>query len=231
MPGTVKGIGTEKESSLHAALKVHYAGRNGKTEVEAEGYVCDAVTSAGEVIEIQTGSFGPLKRKAVHLARTAPVRIVHPIAAHRYIETYDAHGALLRRRLSPKKGTHWDIFAALIHAPFLPATPNLTIELAMVDIIEKRILDGTGSWRRKGARIAEKELAAYRETIPLSCTRDYRRFLPFSPEAEFTVKDLSEIESGPTEALARKALYVLHKMGLVERVGKRGNAFLYACKI
>lgn len=230
MYGAGSRIGTERESALHSALKTRYAGPEGRTEVGIGDFVCDALTAEGEYVEIQTGSLGPLKDKAALLALSAPLRIVHPIIAKRCIETYGPGGELLRRRASPRKGSPWDLFAALIHAPLLPATPNLTVELAVVEVLEKRMLDGKGSWRRRGARITGKELTAYRETIVLKGLEDYRRFIPFSREDAFTVKDLAERTDGPSKALARKALYVLHKLGLVERTGKRGNAWLYLIK-
>ena len=43
----VRSIGTERESSLHAALKTMYAGESGRTEVDAGSYVCDVQTSEG----------------------------------------------------------------------------------------------------------------------------------------------------------------------------------------
>ncbi len=230
MPGAGNGIGTERESALHAALKARYAGPGGRTEVETGAFVCDALTAGGEYVEVQTGSLGPLRDKAAFLAGSAPLRIVHPIIARRCIETYGPDGELLRRRTSPRKGSPWDLFAALIHAPLLPATRNLTVELAVVEVLEKRMLDGKGSWRRRGARIIGKELTACRETIVLKGPEDYRRFIPYAEGEAFTVKDLAERDDGPAEALARKALYVLHKLGLVDRVGKRGNAWLYIRK-
>jgi hypothetical protein len=190
------------------------------------GYVCDAVSEDGEMIEVQTGSFGPLKRKIPELLLQGPVRLVHPVIVRKTIETWDGQGALLRSRKSPRKGTAWDLFKALIYAPDLPTLRGLTLELALVDTLEKRVLDGKGSWRRKGASITDRAIAEFHETLVFSAVRDYQCFLPFKAREKFTVKGLAE-KAGIDRALAGKALYVLTRIGLAERVGKEGNAWVY----
>jgi hypothetical protein len=219
-------IGTEKESSLHRALKFRYIGSEGQTETQVGSYVCDGTTGEGEIIEVQTGSFGPLREKAKILAETGRVRIVHPVAVQKHIELYDAGGRLVHRRKSPGKNGAWHLFKVLLYAPELPLVPNITIEIALVDILERRKDDGKGSWRRKGVSIEDKTLALWRESIVLSAPKDYYRFVPFDRNAEFTVKDLAA-KAGITTTLARKCLYVLSRLGLVKRTGKAGNAFVY----
>jgi len=59
-----KDIGTSNESSLHRTLKFQYTGPGGKTEVEAGEFVADGIRKDGEYIEVQTGSFAPLKKKS-----------------------------------------------------------------------------------------------------------------------------------------------------------------------
>ncbi|MDR2618182.1 MAG: hypothetical protein LBC62_04850 [Treponema sp.] len=219
-------IGTERESSLHRALKFRYSGDGGETEALTGDFICDARTSDGEFIEVQTGSFGPLKEKVKTLTRTGKVRIIHPIIVRKEIELYDTEGKLLRRRTSPKKGCCWDLFRALLYAPDLPLFKNLTVELALVDVLEKRVADSKGSWRRKGVSINDRFLSAWHEGIILSKPKDYNRFIPFTKKERFTVRNLSE-KTGIDTSLAGKCLYVLNKMGLVERVGKKGNSLIY----
>jgi hypothetical protein len=178
------------------------------------------------MIEVQTGSFGPLKKKIPRLLLQGPVRIVHPIILRKTIETWDNRGALLRRRRSPRKGTAWDLFNALIHAPELPLLRGLSVELALVDVVETRVLDGKGSWRRRGASIADRSITDYHGTLAFNAPRDYRYFLPVKPGEPFTSKILGE-KAGIPPDMARKALYVLTRIGLAERLGKDGNAYVY----
>jgi hypothetical protein len=226
VPGGNSRIGTERESSLHRALKVRYAGPEGRTEVAAAGYVCDGINDSGEFFEVQTGSFGPLKQKVRELAGLGRIRIIHPIIVGKYIELFDAGGTLQSRRKSPRRGTEWDLFKALLYAPELPLVPGLTIELVLVDITERRIRDGRGSWRRKGASITDKILETYHHSVPLAALGDYYRFLPFEAGEQFTVRELGNRVRIRTD-IAQKTLYVFTKLKLVERVEKRGNAWVY----
>ena len=226
---TVSSIGTKKESSLHRSLKFRYSGAEGDTETLAGAYVCDGRTSEGELIEVQTGSFGPLKEKVKRLTLKNKVRIIHPVIVQKHIELFDTEGRLLHRRKSPRKGGIWDLFNVLVYAPELPLLKNLTIEVAFVDVVEKRIDDGKGSWRRKGVRIADRFLGAWHESVILKRPKDYCRFIPFEKNEPFTTRSLGE-QAGINAGAARKALYVLTKMGIVERVGKQGRSFVYKKK-
>jgi hypothetical protein len=221
-----RSIGTEKESGLHRALKFRYTGARGKTEAGIGAFVADGISEDGEIIEVQTGSFGPLKRKIKDLTARGRVRIVHPVIINKIIDVFDTEGNKRYRRKSPRKGSEWDLFYALLYAPDLPRTPGLTIELALVDVVETRIQDGRGSWRRKGLSIAGRELTACHGTVALTSIADYRRFIPFTRGEEFTSGDLKE-KAHIQRPLAAKALYVLAKIGLVKRVGKKGNSWIY----
>ena len=224
---TRKTIGTKNESSLHRSLKFQYAGSGGKTEAEVGGFVADGIRKDGEYIEVQTGSFGPLRKKVKEFAAIGKVRIIHPIAVTKKIEVYNIEEKLLYRRKSPLHGTPWDIFNALLHAPQLPLIRGVTIEIAMVDITEKRVKDGKGAWRRKGISIKDKELSAFHESILLSKPKDYLRFIPFKKEEKFTVSSHAE-KTGIKRWMSQRALYVLMKMNVIKRVGKEGNAWVYA---
>jgi hypothetical protein len=222
----VKGIGTEGESKLHRALKFRYAGEGGQTEIPIKGYVCDGLNAAGEYIEVQTGSFKPLRDKVEKISESGPVRIIHPIIATKYIELFDEKGTLLYRRKSPRQGTPWDLFKALVYAPELPELPGLTIELALVEVSEQRVRDGRGSWRRRGVSIAGRELLAHHDSIPLTGPGDYRRFVPFQAEETFTTRSLGA-KAGIHPALAGKTLYVLTRLSITRRIGKDGHAWVY----
>jgi hypothetical protein len=224
-----KTIGTRRETSLHRELKYSYAGQEGECEAEVGGFVADGINAAGEYFEVQIGSFGPLKQKAHTIASLGKLRIVYPIIVTKYIEVYDAKGRRQYRRKSPKKGNLWDLFDVLVYAPELPLIRNLSIELPLIDAVELRVQDGKGSWRRRGISIQDRRLLTLHECICLKKTADYLRFLPFTKNERITTTSLKE-KAGISIALARKTLYVLCKMGLVEKTGKQGNSLVYAIK-
>ena len=221
-----KKIGIKNESSLHRTLKYQYAGKDGKTEVKTGEYIADGLNKKGEFIEVQTGSFAPLEKKVKEFASQSKVKIIYPIAVKKIIEVYSKQKRLLYKRKSPVKGSIWNIFDALVYSPTIPLIKNVKIEVVLADITEKRIKDGKGSWRRKGISIYDKELAAFHDSIIFEKKSDFLRFIPFKKNEEFTVKTLAE--SAEVKILtARKALYVLTKMKVVKRIGKKQRAWVY----
>jgi len=219
-------IGTYSETSLHRDLKFRYAGRGGQIETEVAGFVADGRNAAGEYFEVQTGSFAPLKQKARKIAAQGKLRIVYPVIVVKYIEVFDTKGRRLYRRKSPKRGSPWDLFDVLVHAPELPLVRRLSIELALIDATERRVRDGKGSWRRKGVSIHDRQITAMHGRLCLRKPADYLRFLPFKQDESFTTALLGE-KTGIRVELARKTLYVLCRIGLAEKVGKRGRSLLY----
>jgi ribosomal protein S25 len=219
-------IGTKHESSLHRELKFQYAGQHGQTEAEVAGFVADGINAEGEYIEVQTGSFGPLKKKALALQR---LRIIHPVIITKYIEVFNKKGKLQYRRKSPRRGTPWDLFDVLVYAPDMPLIPGLVIELAMVDAAEQRVQDGKGSWRRHGVSIRDRQIVAVREQITLEKPSDYTRFVPFKKNEKFTSAQLAK-KAGISVDLARKTLYVLKRLKIVKNTEKQGNSLVYQLK-
>ena len=219
-------IGTESEHSLHRDLKFRYAGRKGRTETEIAGFVADGINAKGEIIEIQTGSFGPLNKKIRDLAARGKVTVVHPVILTKYIEVFDTKGNRLYRRKSPCRGCPWDLFDAMIYAPDLPLVPGVTVELVMVDADEKRVRDGKGSWRRRGVSIRDRTMTAFHKRIRLGKPSDYLQFVPFKKNEKFTSALLKE-KAGIPIGLAQKTLYVLTKIGVIKKTGKQRNAFVY----
>jgi len=245
-----KTIGTSNESSLHRTLKFQYTGPDGKTEVAAGEFLADGIRKDGEYIEVQTGSFAPLKKKVKKFASYGKVRIIHPVAVKKMIEVYKPvserpvsgkpisekfsakkqagkkSGELLYRRKSPVKGSLWNIFDALVYAPELPLIKGVSIEVVLIDTTEKRVKDGKGSWRRKGISIKDRQLACWHESVLFEKPADYLRFIPFKKKEEFTSSLLAE-RAGVDKWTARKALYVLTKLKVVKRTGKKGNSWIY----
>lgn len=219
-------IGTRHETSLHRELKFAYTGYEGQTEVDFIGFVADGINAHGKYIEVQTGKFGAFMNKARRIAALGGLKVVYPVIIAKYLESFDAEGRQQCCRKSNRPGSIWDIFAELIYAPGMPLVPGLEIELALVDVAEQRIMDGKGSWRRKGVSIGDRRLLALHDRICLEKPADYLRFVPFARNEEFTAKALGE-KAGIRAGLARKTLYVLVRLGIVEKTGKRRNELVY----
>ena len=220
------GIGTKSESTLHRELKLLSGAYTGQTEVAFGGFVCDAYRDATTIVEVQLGSFAPLVKKIDTLCETHRLVVVHPIVLKKEIHLFDCTHNLVSKKMSRSRGSEWDIFKVLLYAPLLPLNVNLAIELALVDIVEIRVDDGTGSWRRKGVRIADRRLAAYHGGCCLTSLRDYCRFIPFSFSEKWTTAGLAQ-KAKIHRSLAQKTIYVLSRLALIQSTEKHGRSRLW----
>lgn len=220
-------IGTLGERSLHAALKEWYARPGDQLEAVVDGYVIDIVRG-GLLIEIQTHSFGAIKRKLAALTEHHTVRLVYPVAAVKWIVRLGEDGCtLLGRRRSPQRGNVYALFRELVSLPDLVCRENLLIEVALVEIEEVRANDRRGSWRRHGWSIIDTRLLSVVEQIVLETPADFCALLPPSLPDPFTTRDLAGA-LGERVDLAGKMAYCLRGMGVLEVVGKRRSAYLYS---
>jgi hypothetical protein len=92
--GEIPAIGTLNEGALHAQLKNWYQRPDDRIERVIDGFVVDLVRGDLQV-EIQTGSFAPLRRKLELLTRQHPVRLVAPVPLVRRIVRLSDEGELL----------------------------------------------------------------------------------------------------------------------------------------
>jgi hypothetical protein len=222
-------IGTLTERSLHAGLKVHFAQPTDELEVRLDGFVID-IKQENRLIEIQTRHLGAMKRKLTKLLKNHSILLVHPIAQLKWIRRETAEGVTVSRRKSPKKGTTLDIFRELIRIPHLLAHENLTIGVALVEEEAVWRDDGQGSWRRKKWSVVDRELVRVVDVVEFGNLADWVGLLPESLPAQFTNKELA-VAGKCRHDLAQKITYTLRKCGVLEVVGKQGNANLHEIQI
>jgi hypothetical protein len=220
-------IGTNNESSLHNTLKNLYVGKNGKTEISIDGFICDGLSAENEIIEIQTGSFKPLYKKLSILSKSYKVKIIHPIILKKTIHLFDKNNQQISLRLSPKKGNPYDVFKALIYAPAIAKLKNVQVELVLVDIDEIRKQDGKGYWRRKGISIIDKVLSKKHDHITLSKLSDYKQFLPFKKSETISAPLLSKKAQIPYKT-ASMTIYTLNKLTLINPKPKKSRTKFYS---
>lgn len=222
-----EGIGTFAEKSVHAVLKNYYAPNSEFHEVSVEGYVADIYTGQ-EIIEIQTRQFYRMKEKLQAFLPICPVTIVYPMTAKKILVWIDPQtGEEVQRRKSPLKSSMYDIFEELYSIKqFLPE-PNLRIKMAFLELEEHKLLDGYGQDKKKRASKHDRVPLKLVSEMGMECKEDYLQFVPFELlESEFTSKEFAK-EAKIHQRLAGIVLHVLHHMGMLERVGKQGNAYIY----
>ncbi len=220
----MSSIGSLNETPLHADLKRFCAPEGSAFEVSVAGYVVDAVAD-GVLIEVQTRHLGKMRTKLGALLPEHRVRLVLPVARTRWLEKLHPDGRSERRR-SPKAGRVEQVFSELVAAPTLLAHPNLEVEVALVEDVEVRTLAVGKAWRRRGWVVSGRRLVAVVERRSFREPSDLLQLLPRALPPEFTTADYAATAKLPRR-LAQQAAYCLHALGLLERVGKRGNAHVY----
>ena len=177
------------------------------------------------VIEIQTRNFTAIRPKLNILLGNHPVLLVYPIAKVKWIVRQE-DGEQVSRRRSPRRGRVEDLFYELIYIPNLLKHPNLTLEVVFIEAEEVRRNDGKGSWRRQGWSIADRRLVQVLGYELFRTPADFYKLLPEKLECPFTNHDLAK-QTGLNQSLARRMIYCLQKMNLIEFIGKRGRARLF----
>lgn len=222
----MSGIGSLRETELHAALKALYTEPGDRLEARVDGYVIDLLR--GETaIEFQTHNFHAIRTKLHRLVELRPVRLVHPVALERWIVKHDAHGQPLPgRRKSPRRGHAAHLFLELVSVPALLAHPNFSLELLLTREEELRCPQPPvrrGRWRPKDWLVTGRRLLEITDRRLLTCPADCLGFLPADLPQPFTNRELAQALGQPAY-IAEKMSYCLRQMGVVAEVGRRGRS-------
>ena len=220
------GIGTLGEKLLHRTLKLYYEPNEELHEIEHLGFVADVKNGQG-ITEIQTRAFDRLKEKLPAFLADCPVTVVYPVVKERRLIWLDPEsGELTSPKKSPKRGRLSDLLVELSRIPELVGRDGLTFRVAVLKADEYRVLDGRGESKKKGAtkiNIIPTELL---EEISISSSNGLAGLIPPLPDI-FTAKEFSSA-CGLRGIRASVTLRFLLRLGLVKRIGKRANAYLYS---
>jgi hypothetical protein len=226
--GRVSGIGVLREGPLHAALKDFYARPGDRAEVTFGRFVIDLVRADGELVEIQTGGFGPLGPKLDALLDHHRMRIVHPVAAERRILRVNADGEVLSAKRSPKRETVLEVFDRLVSFPSLLAHPNLALEVPLCREDHIRAPEPTRS--RSGRRRrdpGERRLSEVLDAHVFDTAADVAALVPSALPEPFTTRELGAA-LGVRLVLAQRIAYCMRALGVLADAGMRGRAPLHA---
>ena len=220
-------IGTLSERRLHSVLKFYYESDQNLHEIKIGRFFADILTG-NQIIEIQTGDLGRLCKKLDVFLREHNVTVVHPIAKNCVISRIDPKtGEAISRRKSP---FHADIYSAVPQLyrirPYL-SNPSLAIRLVFLSVEEYRTPNCSKRGSRKGSVRLERFPEELHYEIDLSVPEDYRIFLPKELPEVFTSGDIKRLTHCRD---ASTLLLILTTVGTVERIGKRGNSYLYKVK-
>ena len=220
------GIGTLSEKTVHAILKNYYEPDEDHQEIPIENYVAD-IYRDGEIIEIQTRQFNRMRDKLNTFLSLYPVTIIYPIPRQKWLIWIDEEsGELSQKRKSPSRGTPYIAFEELYKIKIYLKDPNLRIKLVMMDIEEYKMLNGWSKDKKKGSTRYDRIPLEIVEEIDIKCREDYMQLVPYELPTEFTSKDFAS-SAHINISLAQTALNILYHVGILTRIGKRGNQYLY----
>jgi len=224
------GIGTLSEKTLHAVLKLYFEPDEGKHEIKVGSLVADIVNDTG-IIEIQTRSFDKLRKKLEAFLLVSSVTVVYPIANAKWLLWIDKNtGEITKKRKSPKKGTPYEALYELYKIKALLPKDNLKLCIVMLDIEEYRYLNGWSEDGKKGSSRCDRIPIDIAAEIHIESIADYMKFIPEELPMQFTTKDYKKA-TGLSLSNAQTALNVLNYVSAVNRVGKKGNMYLYEKKL
>ena len=214
-------IGELREGPLHRALKDRLARPGDRAEVRVEGFVIDLVRADGELVEIQTGGFAPLRAKLDALLDRHRMRIVHPVPARRRVVRVDAGGEVLSERASPKRASACAIFERLVSFPTLLSHPHLTVEVLLCAEDHVRA-PAPVRGRRFTRDPGQRRLVEVLSRVELTGAADLAALVAL-PGGSFTTRELAAAMGAPL-GLAQKAAHCLRALGVLEPAGMRGRA-------
>lgn len=221
------GIGTLGEKTVHSVLKSYLSPDCINHEVKVGGFVADICSEHG-IIEVQTRNFDKLRRKLKAFLAIAPVTVVYPIPSTKWIRWVNPQtGEISPPRRSPKTGKPYSIFPELYKIKDFLLEPNLSIHIIMINVEEYKYLDGWSQDKKKGSSRCDRIPTEIVDEFVIAKLSDYKTLVPNTLSEEFISKDFRKA-SGLSLSAAQTALNILHYVGAVDRVGKKGNSYLYA---
>lgn len=220
-----KGIGTLGEKGLHAVLKRYLESQEENREVSVGPYVAD-IQRENEIVEIQTGNFNKLRNKLEYFLSKTSVTIAYPVAAVKWLIWVEEDGAASPKRKSPKCAGPWEILPELYKIKPLLLQTNLCFCIFLLEMEEYRLKNGWGKDGKQGSTRVDRLPVRLVDELWIRGLSDYKALIPPKLGEEFTVSDFSQA-SRLSAKKASVAVNVLNYVGVLERMGKKGRAYLY----
>ena len=217
----------EMESTLHQQLKEHYA-TCGQTEVALGDYRIDAIRDH-QLIEVQCASLSAIRKKCKVLLEHHSLCVVKPITFRtRIARAKKAGGPVISKRLSPKRGSLLELFEEMIYFIGIFPHPNLTLEVPLVNVVQKRIPRKKNSrWWQKDYRVEDVTLESFETSIQLQTADDLLKTVQLPDNLDcFDTSKLAQILDRP-RCFAQQVAYVLRKTGAIQQVTRKREGIIY----
>ncbi len=228
------GIGLLGEKWQHQIIKRYLSENAEEHEVKLDGtrYVSD-VRVGDTVYEVQTGSFGPMKKKLeCYFANPSfSVQIVHPLPAVRYLSYMDAKTGEISpsHRVAGKNSPKLllpELYPLLSLLPYV-AEGRLSFRLLLLEVKDFR-LQASGKSRRRASHTEKLERipTGLVDEIVFSSPADFRTLIPDEFPNPMTVAEFSK-RTGFRGIDAYSAVRALTALGIFSEAGQKGNAMAF----
>ena len=227
-----ENIGTYKEKRLHQILKKFIEDDEACHEIPVGSYVAD-ILRGNEIVEIQTGSFYPMKEKLRYYLEETEyfINIVRPLPYIKWcLWLQPESGEIKSRRRSPKKTLPKDIMRDWLYISDFLGNERLKVTYLLLEEEEYRFLCGWSADKKKGSKRFQMRPIGLVDEKVYRDADDYLEFLPKSLGHSFTASEYMK-ESGIRSYGGYAALKILCKLGFIEKSDeKRARSFLYKRK-
>lgn len=218
------GFGTYGEKSIHAVLKRYIEPNTDFHEVGVLGSIAD-ICRENQIYEIQTRALYKLKGKLEKFLPHYKVCVVYPVIAEKMVYTVDMQKlSVIRKRKSPSKGSVYDLLPELYGLRDLLGDKNLSFRIMVINATDYRF-PAAHKGGRRGAKFdtIPDELVCEVNITKLS---DFKKLIPLNLPEKFGSSDYAKT-AHISRSDASIALNLLVKCGIIEKIDKKGNAFIY----
>lgn len=224
-------IGIQKEKILHRTLKYFFCNNDAYHEIKVQkltkGYLYADIKIGTTIYEIQTRSFNALREKLDEFLKQYQVTIIYPIAYHKNIFKLDENRCLVSQKKSPKTGNPLEIFYELYKIKSYLSHPNLSFKVIMIDMDEYRQSVEKKHFRSSGYIRQVQIPKKIERIIDLTNQEDYLKLLDeYRLSEPFISTDFAKI-THLTMKKASVALNILTSIGVLTRIGKIKNSYVY----
>ena len=228
------------ETSLHQALKSMYQKEDSiqeevPIEIDGRKYRLDLVDEENNTVyEVQRSNFGNRFSEKVQSIldwTTYRIRIVHPIVYKEKVTRKKKKKILSVSHRNYNTSTY-HLFENLVR---FKVRFQERLQFDILLIYEHKIKEFVGYYRRSGRRryqTIDRDLLDVVEKHEIRTVDDFLAFLPKELPHQFTNRDLtsrmySYIPSRRNKRLPGMITYSLCQLGMLTRIGKQGNAYLF----
>ena len=218
------GFGTYGEKSIHAVLKRYIEPNADFHEVGVMGSIAD-ICRGDEIFEIQTRALYKLKGKLEKFLPYYKVCVVYPVIAQKTIYTINPQTLCVSgKRKSPVKGAVYDLLPQIYGLRDLLCHENLSFRIMVLNASEYRT-PAPAKGRRRGEKFdtVPDELIC---EVSIGKMSDFIKLVPPDLPENFGSADYAK-SAHIHRSDASIALNLLAKCGIIEKIDKKGNAFIY----